>query len=239
MECVDPHLNRDGTAIEMGHPGVESVDRWSGSGQNGSMIFFLLLPLLVGGLAVYVICVAIPWLQKYALSAALWFLALLPGLLLWLLIGVGALVGQDAVGRGMYSPRWEMSFWHVFGSPAARVTLTAIGITGIVVMATIIAVVHQFVIHRLTFALFRLYAGFVTGSVAVLSGSLVGAVVATYLEAPWEVAFVVVTTLVAALGWAGARLGIRIARRLRGRAPERYTWVTEAEYYGVVVAGVK
>jgi hypothetical protein len=99
-------------------------------------------------------------------------------------------------------------------------------------MATGIAVVHQFVIQRLTFALFRLYAGFVTGGVAVLWGSLVGAVVASYLDAPWEIAFVVVGGLVVALGWGGARLGFRIARRLRGRAPLRFTWITEDEFYG-------
>ena len=71
-----------------------------------------------------------------------------------------------------------------------------------------------------------------TAGAAVLSGSLVGAVVATYLEAPWEVAFVVVTTLVIALGWGGAKLGSRIARRLRGRPPTRFTWISEAEFYG-------
>lgn len=196
------------------------------------MVIFLLLPFLAGGLAVFLVCVAIPWLQRYALSAALWFVALLPGLLLWLLIGVGASLGQDALLRELSSPHWETSLWHIFGTPAAQTTLIAIGMAGTIVMATIIAVVHQFVIQRITFALFRLYAGFVTAGAAVLSGSLVGAVVATYLEAPWEVAFVVVTTMVTALGWGGAKLGSRIARRLRGRAPLRYTWVTEAEYYG-------
>ncbi len=196
------------------------------------MAIFLLLPFLVGGLVVFLVCVAVPWLQKYALSAALWFLALVPGFLVWVLIGLGAVIGQDALGKGMYYPGWVMSFWHVFGSQAAKITLIAVGMAGTMVLATAIAVVHQFVIHRITFALFRLYAGFVMGGAAVLWGSLVGAVVATYLETQWEVAFVVVTTLVIALGWAGARLGSRMARRLRGRAPERYTWISEAEYFG-------
>ena len=99
-------------------------------------------------------------------------------------------------------------------------------------MATMIAVVHQFVIQRVTFALFRLYAGFVTGGVAVLWGSLAGAIVASWLDAPWEIAFVVVFSLVVALGCGGAVLGCRIARRLRGRAPLRFTWITEDEFYG-------
>jgi hypothetical protein len=158
---------------------------------------------------------------------------LLPGLLLWLLIGVSAIFGREAIKQLAY-PRWEMSLWHAFSSTAAQTTLIAVGMAGTLVMATIIAVVHQFVIHRLTFALFRLYAGFVTGGVAVLWGSLLGAVVASYLEAPWEVAFVVVTTLVTALGWGGARLGSRIAGRLRGRAPSRFTWITDDEFYGTV-----
>ncbi len=196
------------------------------------MVIFLLLPFLVGGLAVFLVCVTIPWLQKYALSAALWFLALLPGLLVWLLIGVGAALGHEELVRQLSSPKWEISLWHIFGSQAAQTTLIAIGMAGTIVMASGITVVHQFVIQRITFALFRLYAGFVTGGAAVLWGSLLGAVVATYLEAPWEVAFVVVTTMVTALGWGGAKLGSRIALRLRGRAPLRYTWVTEAEYYG-------
>ena len=196
------------------------------------MAIFLLLPFLVGGLVVFLVCLAIPWLQRYAMSVALWFLALLPGLLLWLLIEVGAAFGQDSLIRHLSYPRWEMSLWHAFSSSAAQTTLIVLGMAGTLVLATIIAVVHQFVIQRLTFALFRLYAGCVTGGVAVLWGSLVGAVVASYLDAPWEVAFVVVTTLVMALGWGGARLGSRIARRLRGRAPMRFTWISEEEYYG-------
>ena len=198
------------------------------------MAIFLLLPFLVGGLAVFLVCLAIPWLQRFALSAALWFLALLPGLMLWLLIEVGAAFGQEALGRRFAYPRWEVALWHAFGSQAAQTTLIAVGMAGTIVMATMIAVVHQFVIQRVTFALFRLYAGFVTGGVAVLWGSLAGAVVASTLDAPWEIAFVVVTTLVVALGWGGAMLGSRIARRLRGRAPLRFTWITEDEFYGAL-----
>lgn len=200
------------------------------------MAIFLLLPFLVGGLVVFLVCLAIPWLQRYAMSVALWFLALLPGLLLWLLIEVGAAFGQDALVRHLWYPRWEMSLWQAFSSSAAQTTLVVLGMASTIVLATMVAVVHQFVIQRLTFALFRLYAGFVTGGVAVLWGSLVGAVVASYLDAPWEVAFVVVTTLVTALGWGGARLGSRIARRLRGRAPLRFTWISEEEYYGTDAA---
>jgi hypothetical protein len=198
------------------------------------MAIFLLLPFLFCGLTAFLICLAIPWLQRFAMSVALWFLALLPGLLLWLLIGVGAALGEETL-RQLSHPRWEVSLWHAFGSTAARTTLVAIGMAGTIVLATMIAVAHQFLIHRLTFALFRLYAGFVTGGVAVLWGSLVGAVVASYLDAPWEVAFVVVTTLVTALGWGGASLGSRIARRLRGRAPQRFTWISEEEFYGTMV----
>jgi len=198
------------------------------------MAIFLLLPFLVGGLAVFLVCLAIPWLQRFALSAALWFLALLPGLLLWLLIEVGAAFGQEALGRRLSYPRWEMALWHAFGSQAAQTTLIAVGMAGTIVAATIIAVVHQFVIQRVTFALFRLYAGFVTAGVAVLWGSLVGAIFASWLNTPWEVAFVVVTALMIAIGWGGARLGYRIARRLRGRAPLVFTWITEEEFYGIV-----
>lgn len=196
------------------------------------MAIFLLLPFLVLGLTVFLLCVAIPWLQRYALSAALWFLALLPGLLLWLVIGIGAEVGQQTLGRGIPYPHWMMSLWHEFGLPAAKITLIVVGMAGTIALATLVALVHQFVIHRLTLALFRLYAGFVTATVAVLWGSLVGAVVATYLDTPWEVAFVVVTAMVMALGWGGARLGYRMARRLRGSSPLRYTWISEEEYYG-------
>jgi len=196
------------------------------------MAIFLLLPFLAGGLAIFVVCLSIPWLQRFALSAALWFLALLPGLLLWLLIEVGAAFGQEALGRQLSYPRWERWVWHAFSSSAAQITLIAVGMAGTIVLATLIAVVHQFVIQRVTFALFRLYAGFVTGGVAVLWGSLAGAVVASSLDAPWEIAFVVVGGLVTALGWGGAVLGYRIARRLRGRAPLRFTWITEDEFYG-------
>jgi len=72
----------------------------------------------------------------------------------------------------------------------------------------------------------------------VLWGSLVGAIVASSLDASWEIAFVVVTTLVVAIGWGGARLGYRIARRLRGRAPSRFTWITEDEFNGTIKISV-
>ncbi len=196
------------------------------------MVIFLLLPFVVGGLLVFLVCLTIPWLQQFALSAAVWFLALLPGLLIWLLIGLGAALGEDTLRQHLSYPNWEMSLWHAFGSPAARITLTAIGLAGTILLATVVAAVHQFVIHRITFALFRLYAGFITATAAVAWGSLAGAVIATYLEAPWEVAFVVVTTMVAALGWGGAKLGSRMARRLRGPAPSRLTWILEEEFYG-------
>jgi hypothetical protein len=191
-------------------------------------------------LVVFLVCLSIPWLQRYALSAALWFVALVPGLLIWLVIGIGAEIGQEALRTGISSyPPWMMSLWHAFGSPAAKITLVAVGMAGTIVFATGVAVVHQFVIHRVTFALFRLYAGFVTATVAVLWGSLAGAIVATYLDVAWQVAFVVVTSLVVAIGWGGARLGSRIARRLRGRAPQSFTWIREDEFYGTVEKSVE
>ena len=198
------------------------------------MVIFLLFPFIVGGLVVFLVCLAVPLLQRFALSAAMWFLALLPGLLLWLLIDIGASLGLQALSGHLSFPRWEMSFWHTFGGPAARLTLVVVGMLGTIVLASGVAVIHQFAIHRTTFALFRLYAGSVTATVAVVWGSLTGAVVASSINAPWEVAFVVTFTLVVALGWGGAMLGSRMARRLRGAAPKRLTWILEEEFYGLV-----
>ena len=84
------------------------------------MAIFLLLPFLVGGLVVFLVCLAIPWLQRFALSAALWCLALFPGLLLWLLIEVGAEFGQEALGRRFAYPHWQMALWHAFACRRRR-----------------------------------------------------------------------------------------------------------------------
>lgn len=192
------------------------------------LLFFALagFSFLVLGSIVFVLCIAIPVLRKYALSSALWCAAWGPCLIVWMIVaGLGIVAGALTVKHGRF-PVFEMpQFQALLGWSyvAAAVCTTAIVATGL-------AWVHQMLIHRLMFMLFRLYATTVSAGI----GSVFGWCLCWWLiarpAAPYALWFCPFALLVPVAVF-GAE-AYKKAHGLRGRAPTRFTWITADEFAG-------
>jgi len=193
------------------------------------MPFFLLagvsifcFAFLAVGALVFVACVALPPVRRIALSAALWCAMWGPCLIVWMtlagMVGIAAIVGAD---HGIRPIEWQRGFGLGLGTVAILSTA---------VVATVTAWLHQILIRRMTFALFRIYATLVSAGI----GSVYGWALALWLGSrgmnvtPAVASILVMALLIAAFGY----LGFRLARQLRGKAPERFTWITPEEFDG-------
>ncbi len=116
------------------------------------VFFFLVL-----GSAAFSVCILIPPRRKYALSTALWFAVWGPCSALLLLL---AILGVVAGGFALQATQmhWEDAsrFFSAIGWGASIV-----GVIVTSLIATVAAWLHQALIHRMTFLLFRLYVSFV------------------------------------------------------------------------------
>jgi hypothetical protein len=97
------------------------------------------------------------------------------------------------------------------------------------VAATVAAWLHQLVVRRFTFALFRLYATAVVAGI----GSVFGWCLSWWMlsrETPyvWVWSLLGMLALVAGFGTAA----YKSARGLRGEAPTTFTWVSAEEFTG-------
>jgi hypothetical protein len=83
----------------------------------------------------------------------------------------------------------------------------------------------------MTFALFRVYAGVVSAGVGSVFGWLLGLWIAAEQFRLGGLFWLLgMLALIAAFGYEG----YRGARKLRGAAPERFTWVTQEEFEGTI-----
>ena len=128
-------------------------------------LLFLLLPPVVGFLAIgcssFVVCALVPRLRRYALGVSLWFLVwalLSPGMLLLNTVGLGILAQGHA---RVIVPLNDFAWHHVKLIAVANALLVA-------VIATGVALLHGWMIRRVTFALFRVYLAAVSGGVGLL-----------------------------------------------------------------------
>jgi hypothetical protein len=130
------------------------------------MLAFLVLPFLFAGVIAFFVCVVARPLRRFALSSALWFVALLPGLVTGLVIGGlwGAAVERMDVSRSS----WQKSLVHLSQTNSATVTFDIALALAMIALASIIAMLHQAVIHRLTLALLRLYVAGVGFGIGLL-----------------------------------------------------------------------
>lgn len=188
-------------------------------------IVFLFLAM---GAIVFAICGLIPPLRRYSLSAALWCAAWGPRTVAWIVLTGLVLIAngmamQAAQSGHLQLPEISKQLWTVYGIA---------GLLGIAITATAVSVVHQWLIHRITFPLFRIYAGLVSAGV----GSIWGWGLCMWLVLDLRLHFGV---LLAALGMialcaAFGCAGWHWARDLRGNAPTSFTLVTLEEFEGVV-----
>jgi hypothetical protein len=103
-------------------------------------------------------------------------------------------------------------------------------VLAIAAVATGVAWLHQAAIHRLTFALFRLYAAVVGGGIGGVFGVWFGwwLIGESFRFAPF-LAIAGALLLIVIFG-AAAYQG---ARSLRGSAPTTFSWITEQEFNGI------
>jgi hypothetical protein len=172
--------------------------------------------LLVGSI-VFLACLLLPPFRRYALSAALWCAMWGPcSIVLMLVAGVGliatAFITKAGDGQTFHAPRLLSVFgWNYL--------IAAILVT--VAVATASAWIHQVVVRRLPFALFRLYAAVVSAGIGSVFGWCLG----------WWMMAKSVSGHVSLLLWGICMLALiagfgvaayKGARGLRGRAPESF-----------------
>jgi hypothetical protein len=199
-------------------------------GKNGgmlpllaAMIVFFFLAL---GSAAFLVCTLIPPCRKYALSTALWFAVCGPCCVLLLILAILGLVAGGLALRATQM-RWEDA--SRFFSAVGWVSTIGGGIV-VCVVASIAAWLHQALIHRFTFALFRLYATLVTAGIGCVISLFIITVVmvrGVLTHVGW-VEWLSIPILIFAFGLT-AYWG---ARTLRGNAPKRLTWITPEEFAG-------
>lgn len=181
--------------------------------------------LLVGSIA-FLVCVLLPPTRRYALSAALWFAVWGP-----CSVGMMMLAGLGVAGGALAMKAGNM---HWTDTPrllgALGWSYLIVGVLVTIGVATCVAYLHQWLIHRFTFALFRLYVTAVSAGI----GSVFG----------WSLGWWMMAKGVSHLGvwwWALAMLFLitgfglatyKNARGLRGRAPAGFTWISPEEFAG-------
>jgi hypothetical protein len=105
-----------------------------------------------------------------------------------------------------------------------------IGALSTTVVATCVAWLHQKLMHRLTFALFRLYAMAVSAGIGSVLGWFLGwwmmAKGTGHIALWWWIPTMLILT--AGFGLAA----YKGARGLRGKAPTRFTWISPEEFAG-------
>lgn len=181
--------------------------------------------LVLGSIA-FLACVLLPPTRRYALSTALWFAVWGPSSVVFMAIaGLGLVAGALVTKHGNMQWTDAPELFAAFGwSYVIGGALVTIG------MATLAAWFHQLLIHRFTFALFRLYAAAISAGI----GSVIGWFLGWWMMAkginhlglwPWVLAMLILTT-----GFGAA--AYKSASELRGKAPTRFTWISPEEFAG-------
>jgi hypothetical protein len=186
----------------------------------------IIFAFLLFGAIVFLACALLPPTRRYALSVAFWVALWGPcSVLLIVLAGIGVLSASILVNAGNLQ------------LPNAPKLLEGLGWSYVIVGATITTVVatcaawlHQFVIHRFTFALFRLYATAISAGIGSVLGCALGWWIAAKENSPPGLWWWPLVTLVLTAGFGTA--AYKTARALRGKAPARFTWITPEEFEG-------
>jgi hypothetical protein len=188
---------------------------------------FLALPFFFAGIIAFITCVAIHPLRRYALSSALWFVSLVPGLLVGLILAGlwNAVIGHVSVSHSL----WQEPLAHLPKANSGSMLFNIAIATPAFAIATFVALLHQTVIHRVTLMLFRLYVTGVGFGIGLLSTLLliVGSALARIRVPHPGPLFLILAILLAT---ATAYLCFRNAPSLRGTIPRRFPIVTEEEF---------
>jgi hypothetical protein len=188
-----------------------------------AMIVFFFLEL--GALA-FLVCILIPPGRKRALSIALWFAALGACLVSFLVL---AMLGVVTVSLALQATnmKWQDAP-RLISAAGWGAIIVALVVTCFVASAA--AWLHQAIIHRFTFALFRLYAMFVAAGIGSVIGLLIVVVAIIskpFPEAEWVAAFSIPVLMILF-----GTIAYWHAHALRGKPPSQFIWITSEEFRG-------
>jgi hypothetical protein len=188
------------------------------------VFFFVAFFFLVLGAVQFLLCVAVPRLRKYALSAALWWAVWGP-----CTVGLMSLAGLALLFRALTEKDGDVVHIHPHLVSGIAWGYLILGGIGTAAVATVLAWLHQAIVRRFTFALFRLYATAVTAGIGSVFGWCFSWwMLGEQVSYGWAVSLCVMLFLV--IGF--AVLAYKGARALRGSAPTKLTWVTSQEFEG-------
>ena len=180
--------------------------------------------MLVGAV-VFLVCVAIPPIRRFALSAALWCVTWGPCCVALLSLAGLALVADafttnNGDSQSFHSPRLLSAFgWGYL----------VLGSLSTAVLASGAAWLHQFIVRRFPFTLFRVYVTLIVAGIGSVFGwSLDWFMLSLQIPHVWVLSLLSMLVLVAAFGAAA----YRGARSLRGGAPTNFAWVPQEEFTG-------
>jgi hypothetical protein len=157
------------------------------------------------------------------ISTALWWAVWGPCCVALLTVAGIALITDAFISKGndphlLHYPRLASTFGWVY-------LITGVFVTAAI--ATVVSWFHQFLMHRVTFALFRLYATAVVAGIGSVFGwcvcwwMLARSVPCIGISSIFSMLLLVIVFGVAAY---------KGARSLRGQAPKNLTWITRDEY---------
>jgi hypothetical protein len=181
--------------------------------------------LFLGAVA-FLACIPLPQTRRYALSVALWFAAWGPCIVIWMVVA-----GLGLIAVGLLTKTAHIDWTSILRLLSALGWgYVAIGALFATFIATGAAWFHQLLIHRFTFALFRLYATMVSAGI----GSVLGWSFGWWIIAKGTIHFAallwVLVMLLLTVGF--GLVAYRGARALRGQAPTRFTWISPEEFVG-------
>lgn len=182
--------------------------------------------LVLGSLA-FLGCVLVPPTRRYALSAALWCAMWAPCSVVVMTVGGLGLAATTLMTKAgdvpsFQSPKQLAAFGWGF---------LIFGVLATTVVATGAAWLHQVLVRRVTYALFRLYASVVSAGVGGIFGLCLGwwMMSKEMMTNGWPLWGLGMLVLIVGFG----TLAYKGGRSLRGEAPKTFTWITPEEFAGL------
>ena len=176
------------------------------------------------GSTVFVVCAAYRPFRPRALSAAFWCAVWGPAI-----VAFEMLAGLSLAADGLAAKHWNALPFALPPMPTWS-AYAAVSLVATVIAATAAAWVHQALMNRMTFALFRVYATLVVGGI----GSVFGWAWSLWLISVswpanrWFLSLAGLVLFTSGFGYAA----FRWPRHLRGNRPTRLQWVSQSEFDG-------
>ncbi len=189
------------------------------------LAFFLtIFCFLFLGALVFLAFTTAPRLRPKALSAALWCAVWGPSI-----VAFEMLAGLSLAAEGLAAEHWAASSGSLPQLPVWS-SFAILTLIATILLATAAAWLHQAMINRMTFALFRIYATFVVAGIGSVFGLASSFWLGVYFfpHLIWLLLPFTLIVFTSAFGFAG----FRGARSLRGERPTQFQWVTQAEFDG-------